>query len=85
MGSWALTMSLTGYLGLLDLGVRGAVTRYVAKFHTQGAHANTSKVVSSALAIFLAAGAAAIILSTSIAVPALRYVKIPTAFQFAAR
>jgi O-antigen/teichoic acid export membrane protein len=84
-GVWALTMSLTGYLGLLDLGVRGAVTRYVAKFHTQGAHANTSKVVSSALAIFLAAGAAAIILSTSIAVPALRYVKIPTAFQFAAR
>jgi O-antigen/teichoic acid export membrane protein len=84
-GVWALTMSLTGYLGLLDLGVRGAVTRYVAKFHAQEAHTNTSKVVSSALAIFLAAGAAAIILSVGIAAPALKYVKIPPAFQFAAR
>jgi O-antigen/teichoic acid export membrane protein len=84
-GVWALTMSLTGYLGLLDLGVRGAVTKYVAKFHAQEAHANTNKVVSSALAIFLAAGAIAIILSIGVAVPALRYFKIPTAFQFAAR
>ena len=84
-GVWTLTMSLTGYFGLLDLGVRGAVTRYVAKYHAQEAHANTSKVVSTALAIFLTAGAIAIILSIGIAVPALRYVKIPTAFQSAAR
>jgi O-antigen/teichoic acid export membrane protein len=84
-GVWTLTMSLTGYFGLLDLGVRGAVTRYVAKYHVQEAHADTSKVVSTALAIFLTAGAIVIILSIGIAVPALRYVKIPMAFQFAAR
>ncbi|MGA8272533.1 MAG: flippase [Candidatus Sulfotelmatobacter sp.] len=84
-GVWTLTMSLTGYLGLLDLGVRGAVTRYVAKYHVQQAHANTSKVVSTALAIFLAGGAIAIILSIGIGLPALRYVKMPADFQFAAR
>ena len=78
-------MSLTGYLGLLDLGVRGAVTRYVAKLHAQAAHASASKVISTALVIFLTAGAIAIILSISIALPALRYLKIPTAFQFATR
>ncbi|HEV2990940.1 MAG TPA: oligosaccharide flippase family protein, partial [Candidatus Angelobacter sp.] len=37
-GVWTLLLSLTGYLGLLDLGVRGAVTRYVARFHTETDH-----------------------------------------------
>jgi O-antigen/teichoic acid export membrane protein len=82
-GVWVLTMSLTGYLGLLDLGVRGAVTRYVAKFHAQEAHANTSKVVSTALAIFLGAGALAIILSLGMAMLALKYIRIPLPLRFA--
>ena len=34
-GIWAILGSLVGYLGLLDLGVRGAVTRGMAKFHAQ--------------------------------------------------
>jgi O-antigen/teichoic acid export membrane protein len=37
-GIWILIMSVTGYLGLLDLGVRGTVPRYIATFHTQGKH-----------------------------------------------
>ena len=84
-GVWTLSLSLTSYLGLLDLGVRGAVTRYVAKFYVQGAHRKTSKVISTALIIFLIAGVMAIILSIGIAVLLLRYFKIPTDFQFAAR
>src|SRR5882672_10468869 len=31
-GVWTIVLSLTGYLGLLDLGVRGAVTRYTARY-----------------------------------------------------
>jgi O-antigen/teichoic acid export membrane protein len=84
-GVWALALSMTGYLGLLDLGVRGAVTKYVAKFYVQGEHAKTSKVVSTALIIFLIAGAVAIIFSIGIAVLALKYFNIPVEFQFAAR
>ncbi len=49
-------MSVTGYLGLLDLGVRGSVTYYIAKFHTQGKHEEASHVVSSALAVFTGLG-----------------------------
>ena len=55
-GVWTLILSLTGYLGLLDLGVRGAVTRYVAKFHSQADHKNASNVASSAMLIFASAG-----------------------------
>ena len=32
-----LLAALVGYLGLLDFGVRGAVTRYVAHHHATGA------------------------------------------------
>ena len=60
-GIWTLTLSATGYLGLLDLGVRGAVTRYIAKFHAQAADHDASRVVSCSLVIFLAMGVIAIV------------------------
>ena len=59
--------SLTGYLGLLNLGVRGAVTRYVARFHMEANHQEASAVTSSALVIFFAAGILAILLSLVLA------------------
>jgi len=32
-GLWEIVFSLVGYMGLLDIGMRPAVVRYVAKFH----------------------------------------------------
>ncbi len=84
-GIWTLTMSLTGYLGLLDLGVRGAVTRYVAKFHAQAADEDASRVVSSGLTIFLAAGAIAILVAVGIALLAVGHLKIPDSYRVVAR
>ena len=37
-GTWALLASLVGYMGLLDLGVRGGVTRFLSRFHAAGDH-----------------------------------------------
>lgn len=62
-GVWVLILSLTGYLGLLDLGVRGTATFYVAKFHGQGKHGEASRVISSCLAIFSFLGASAMAIS----------------------
>lgn len=59
-GVWALLVALVGYLGLLDLGVRSAVTRYVASFHSRAQHEDASRVASAALTIFCIAGALAI-------------------------
>ncbi|HTP67885.1 MAG TPA: flippase [Dongiaceae bacterium] len=84
-GVWTLILSLTGYLGLLDLGVRGAVTRYVAKFHTQLNHKQSSNVASSALVIFATAGILAILVSILMAVFVVPRVHIPEQFQSAAR
>src|SRR3990172_8896341 len=80
-GIWTLTLSVTGYLGLLDLGVRGAVTRYVAKFHAQAADDQASRVVSSSLMIFLATGVIAIVSSGVLALSVVGVLNIPASYQ----
>src|SRR5215813_6082742 len=55
-GVWVLLVAMTGYLGFLDLGIRGAVTRYVAKYHSERAHEKSSQTVSSACGLFLGGG-----------------------------
>jgi len=84
-GVWTVTVSLTGYLGLLDLGVRGAVTRYVAKFHTEMDHARAGNVASSAMVIFATAGLAAILVSFLLALFVVGRMKIPFEYLLAAR
>ena len=76
-GVWVLVLSFTGYLGLLDLGVRGTATFYVAKFHTQNKHEEASRVLSSALAIFSFLGMLAIVISIAAAPFASRLLHIP--------
>ncbi len=84
-GVWTLILSLTGYLGLLDLGVRGAVTRYVARFHSQAAHGNASNVASSAMLIFSSAGLIAFSTSVVFATLIVGRLKIPPQYLAASR
>jgi O-antigen/teichoic acid export membrane protein len=84
-GVWTLIVSLTGYLGLLDFGVRGAVTRYVAKFHTTEEDQDAGRVASSGMLIFSAAGLVAITIATGLAVFAVVHFRIPAEYQTAAR
>jgi O-antigen/teichoic acid export membrane protein len=84
-GVWSLIVSLTGYLGLLDLGVRGAVTRYVARFHAQADHNKSSQLASAAMAIFLTTGVAAIAVSVLLATLVLDRMNLPPQYQFAGR
>ncbi len=66
-GIWVLLGSLVGYLGLLDLGVRAAVTRFIAKFHTQENHLEATRVASSALVVFSVIGLLAIAIASILA------------------
>lgn len=66
-GAWVLVGSLVGYLGLLDLGVRGAVTKFVATHHAGARHDDAGRIASAALAIFCGAGLTAIVGSALIA------------------
>jgi O-antigen/teichoic acid export membrane protein len=47
-GVWTLVVSMISLMGLLDLGMRGAVTRFVSLNHAQGNHHEASRAVSAA-------------------------------------
>lgn len=84
-GVWVLLVSLTGYLGFLDLGIRGAVTRYIAKFHAQANHEGASRTVSSACGMFFTAGLLAILASIFFSIFAVPHFQIPPDYARAAR
>jgi O-antigen/teichoic acid export membrane protein len=84
-GIWALLGSLVGYLGLLDLGVRGAVTRYIASSHSRGDHVEATRIASSALTVFTAAGALAISASVALAILVTRVFNVPPELAGVAR
>ena len=67
-GIWVLLASMVGYLGLLDFGVRGAVTRFVAKLHATAAHREASRLAATATTIFAAAGLVAMLASVVLAI-----------------
>ena len=66
-GAWVLLGSLVGYLGLLDLGTRGAVTRYVATYHAAHRHVDAGRIASTALVLFGGLGLLAIAASVMLA------------------
>jgi len=76
-GVWVLLGSLVGYMGLLDLGVRSAVMRYVARHHARGEDEDAGRVASAGLMIFTAAGLVAVTGSVVIAVLLEHLFKIP--------
>ena len=84
-GVWTLILALTGYLGLLDLGIRGAVTRYVARFHAQNDHNKAANVASSAMLLFSAFGLLAVLSSFLLAAVAIHRMNIPPEYWMAAR
>jgi O-antigen/teichoic acid export membrane protein len=84
-GVWVLLGAMVGYLGLLDLGVRGAVTRYVARFRSAQDHGSASRLASTALTTFAAAGILAVALSGGLALLVDRAFHIPPALVAQAR
>ncbi|MEX2156212.1 MAG: oligosaccharide flippase family protein [Gemmatimonadales bacterium] len=66
-GVWGLIAAVVGYLGLLDLGIRVAVTRFVACHEATGDRAAVNRVLSTALALFLAGALAASLLGVVLA------------------
>lgn len=76
-GIWAVTGSIVGYLGLLDLGIRIGVTRFVALYAARRDQAAMNRVVSTALALFLAAGVVAGLIGFAMAGLAPHFVKVP--------
>lgn len=80
-GVWSLLVALVGYLGLLDFGVRGAVTRYIAKHHAVADTKSASAIASGALVLFGCAGVVAILLAIGLALLSPLLFHIPPELQ----
>ena len=55
-GAWSLVAELVGYYGLLDLGIRGAVTYYVATYSARRGQDEVRETVASAFWVLAACG-----------------------------
>lgn len=84
-GVWILAMSTVAYLNLLDLGLRTAVIRFVAKADADKDDAAASRAIGAALwfRLLIAAGVAVISVGLAWAFPHL--FKIPPALERAAQ
>ena len=51
-GLWVILNQFTGYMSILDLGVRSAVTKHVATHHATGDGDSLNRIVSSAVSIY---------------------------------
>jgi O-antigen/teichoic acid export membrane protein len=84
-GIWVLIGSLVGYLGLLDLGVRGAVMRFIANLHAASDHQEAGHMASAGLFLFSISGLAAVAISIGLALGAGRFFTIPPEMVMTAR
>jgi len=83
-GVWTLLVTLTAYLRLLDLGIRSAVTRYVARGEGRGDRATATPIVSTALAIFTAMAGLALVASAALGLIAPSVFHIPGEYRVSA-
>jgi O-antigen/teichoic acid export membrane protein len=67
-GAWVMIGALTGYFGLLDLGVRGSVGRYVAFYRARKDSRAVSEIVMTALALLIAAGLLSLLATAAAAI-----------------
>jgi O-antigen/teichoic acid export membrane protein len=84
-GVWVLIGSVVAYMSLLDLGLRGAVTRYVSKGVAQEDHEEAGQAVSGALWIRLWISVTVICGGLVLATAFNRIFDIPIALQRDAR
>ena len=66
-GVWVLAISAVNYLGLLDLGMRSYVLRFVSKGRTKGDHQAASDAMSAALWVRMQIGVLVLLLSGALA------------------
>jgi O-antigen/teichoic acid export membrane protein len=76
-GVWVLTVSVVGYLSLLDLGMQSSVLRFVSQGYTKQDHRGASEATSAALWVRLQISALALLLSAGLAAVFPHIFKIP--------
>jgi O-antigen/teichoic acid export membrane protein len=83
-GIWTLVLSITGYFGLLDFGIRSSVGRFVARYVALGQPENVNRTISNAMAL-LGCGSLLTLAATGAMSFAIRWFHVSAGMQPAAR
>jgi O-antigen/teichoic acid export membrane protein len=51
-GIWALVLQLTGYMGVVDVGLRSALVRFVSRFQAQGDQEALDRLLNSTFTVY---------------------------------
>jgi O-antigen/teichoic acid export membrane protein len=76
-GIWAIVSVLTGYLGILDLGISASFVKYIAEYHTRKDHGRINQLVSTGVVFYGLFGLAVILLVFLLIQPLLRFFNVP--------
>lgn len=52
-GIWALILQLTGYMGVVDVGLRSALVRFVSRFRAQDDHGALNRLLNNTFALYV--------------------------------
>jgi O-antigen/teichoic acid export membrane protein len=80
-GVWILAVSTVAYLGLLDLGLRSAVIRYVSKADALGRTDEAQSAISAALWFRILLAVVAVVLSFALALVFPHLFKVPNGLE----
>lgn len=84
-GLWTLVLSLTGYFGLLDLGIRSSVGRFVARHIALKDHLSVNRTLNTAFAILACGGALALLATLAMALFFFDSFKVEPQYQVSGR
>lgn len=84
-GVWTVVVSMTAYMAILDMGMRGAVVRFVSRGHAQGNHLESNQAVSAAVWLLQRVGLGVIAVSFLLSVSIVHFFPIPPELQSQAR
>jgi O-antigen/teichoic acid export membrane protein len=80
-GIWILAVSTVSYLGVLDMGLRSAVIRFVSKAEAQGKPGDATRVIGAALWVRVLIATSVAVLSIGLALLFPHLFKIPSGMQ----
>ncbi len=84
-GIWALVLQLTGYMGVVDVGLRSALVRFVARFQALGDDEGLNRLLNSIITLYVCIVPVCFVGAAIMAVFALPHMQIPAGMLQIAR
>ncbi|HUW84752.1 MAG TPA: oligosaccharide flippase family protein [Phycisphaerae bacterium] len=85
-GVWSLLVSLTGYLGLIELGTRGGLGRFIPFYMGRNNPAGVNGVINTTIGFFIACGAVLMLVAGGLAASVeILFARIPADYVASAR